>query len=87
MALLARVVVPGVPRYMIQRSNRRQMTFFNEADYAGYLELMAQWCVRCGAAVRAYCLMLNHANRIKHKTGRPIAQDPEEISIVSTDLT
>ena len=46
MARLARVIVPGVPHHVTQRGNRRQATFFNDADYAAYLELMAEWCVR-----------------------------------------
>ena len=44
MARLARVVVSGVPHHVTQRGNRRQATFFNDADYAAYLELMAEWC-------------------------------------------
>ena len=40
MARLARVIVPGVPHQVTQRGNRRLATFFNEADYAAYLELM-----------------------------------------------
>lgn len=64
MARLARVVVPGVPHHITQRGNRRQATFFNEADYAAYLELMTDWCGRCGVAVWAYCLMPNHVHLI-----------------------
>jgi hypothetical protein len=44
MARLARVVIPGMPHHVTQRGNRRQQTFFNDGDYAAYLELMAQWC-------------------------------------------
>lgn len=43
MARLARVVVPGVPHHVTQRGNRRQATFFHEADYIAYLDLMAEW--------------------------------------------
>jgi len=41
MARLARVVVPGVPHHVTPRGNRRQVMFFNDADYNAYLELMA----------------------------------------------
>ena len=41
MARLARLVVPGLPHHITQRGNRRQQTFFNDGDYAAYLELMA----------------------------------------------
>ena len=64
MARLARVIVPGVPHHVTQRGNRRLATFFSEADYAAYLELMTEWCGRCGVAVWAYCLMPNHVHLI-----------------------
>ncbi|MHC4169412.1 MAG: transposase [Planctomycetota bacterium] len=64
MARLARVAVPDVPHHVTQRGNRRQTTFFNEDDYSAYLELMAEWCGRCGVAVWAYCLMPNHVHLI-----------------------
>ena len=61
---MARVVVSGVPHHVTQRGNRRQETFFNEADYSAYLELMAEWCERSGVIVWAYCLMPNHVHLI-----------------------
>jgi putative transposase len=48
---MARLVVPGLPRHVTQRNNRRQQTFFNNGDYAAYLELMAEWCAERGAAL------------------------------------
>lgn len=44
MARLARLVIPGLPHHVTQRGNRRQQTFFNDGDYAAYLELMSEWC-------------------------------------------
>jgi len=64
MARLARVVVSGVPHHVTQRGNRRQATFFTEADYSAYLELMAERCGRCSVVVWAYCLMPNHVHLI-----------------------
>ena len=64
MARLARVVAPGYPHHLTQRGNRRQKTFFTPDDYRAYLELMAEWCGRCGVAVWAYCLMPNHVHLI-----------------------
>ncbi len=64
MARLARVVAPGYPHHVTQRGNRRQETFFGEADYCAYLDLMAEWCGRCGVEVWAYCLMPNHVHLI-----------------------
>jgi REP element-mobilizing transposase RayT len=62
MARLARVVVPGVPHHITQRGNRRQETFFCEADYEAYVELLAEWCKRCSVQLWAYCLMPNHVH-------------------------
>jgi putative transposase len=42
MARLARFVVPGLPHHVTQRGNRRQQAFFNDGDYAAYLELMVE---------------------------------------------
>jgi hypothetical protein len=38
------LVIPGLPHHITQRGNRRQQTFFNDGDYAAYVELMADWC-------------------------------------------
>src|SRR3990170_4890900 len=57
MARLARVVVPGIPHHVTQRGNRRQPTFFNDGDYAAYLELIADGCRDEGGEIWGYCLM------------------------------
>ncbi|MFZ1415882.1 MAG: transposase [Defluviicoccus sp.] len=64
MARLARVVAAGVPHHITQRGNRRQQTFFSEADYSHYRRLMAEWCARLDVAIWAYCLMPNHVHLI-----------------------
>ncbi|HUS91963.1 MAG TPA: transposase [Phycisphaerae bacterium] len=64
MARLARVVAPGYPHHVTQRGNRRQQTFFCDDDYAAYLELLAEWCSKCGVEVWAYCLMPNHVHLV-----------------------
>jgi putative transposase len=53
-----------MPHHITQRGNRRQQTFFGDADYEIYLELMAEWCRECGVAIWAYCLMPNHVHLI-----------------------
>jgi len=60
MARLARLVVPGIP----QRGNRRETTFFEDADYRLYRDLLAEAAAKAGAAVWAYCLMPNHVHVI-----------------------
>ncbi len=64
MVRLARVVAPGLPHHVTQRGNRRQQTFFCDADYRDYLALMAEWCGRRGVEIWAYCLMPNHVHLI-----------------------
>ena len=39
MARIARIVVPDIPHHVTQRGNRRQPTFFEDADYEVYREL------------------------------------------------
>lgn len=64
MPRMARVVVPGVPHHVTQRGNRRQRTFFREADYVAYLHLAAEEFAQAGVEVWAYCLMPNHVHLI-----------------------
>jgi putative transposase len=42
MARLPRLVLPGVPHHITQRGNRREKTFFEEGDYALFLDPLAQ---------------------------------------------
>jgi putative transposase len=64
MARLPRLVLPGIPYHVTQRGNRRQQTFFEDADYALYRDLLAQSAERAEAEVWAYCLMPNHVHVI-----------------------
>jgi putative transposase len=57
MARLARVVIPGVPHHVTQRGNRRGQTFFEDADYALYRDLLGEAAAKAWAEVWAYCLM------------------------------
>ena len=60
----ARLVVPGIPHHVVQRGNRRQRTFFSDADYRLYLRLLRAGCDSTGTAVWAWCLMPNHVHLI-----------------------
>ena len=64
MARLARLVIPGLPHHVTQRGNGRQRTFFEEADYALYLDLFAQAAERARVEIWGYCLMPNHVHAI-----------------------
>ena len=62
MARLPRMVLPGIPHHITQRGNRRERTFFEDGDYALYLDLLSDASVRYGVEVWAYCLMPNHVH-------------------------
>ena len=56
------MVLPGIPHHVTQRGNRRERTFFEEGDYALYLDLLADAAGRFGVEVWSYCLMPNHVH-------------------------
>lgn len=60
----ARVVIAGTPHHVTQRGNRRQPTFFDDADYMAYLQIAAEVFPMMGVEVWAYCLMPNHVHLI-----------------------
>lgn len=64
MTRLPRLVIPGVPYHVTQRGNRRAQTFFEEADYVLYLDLLAAAADKAGTEVWCYCLMPNHVHLI-----------------------
>ena len=64
MARLARAVFPGVPHHVTQRGNGRQQTFFSDADYRLYRDLLAEHAAAAGVAVWSWVLMPNHVHLI-----------------------
>ena len=69
MPRIARVVLPGYPLHVTQRSNRRQRVFFMVGDYAHYLELIAQSCLKAQTECLAYCRMPNHVHLVLTPNG------------------
>lgn len=59
-----RLVVPGHPHHVTQRGSRRQATFFCNADYSNYRNLLADQLSKAEAELLAYCLMPNHVHLI-----------------------
>ena len=60
----ARIVIPGVPHHVVQRGNRRQAIFFDDADRHAYLALLGKACAMHGTRCLAWCLMDNHVHLI-----------------------
>jgi hypothetical protein len=57
MARIARVVAPDCWHHITQRGNRRQVVFFEDADRARYLQLVALYTRRCSVRIVGYCLI------------------------------
>jgi putative transposase len=64
MARLARLVVPGLPHHVTQRGNGRAQTFFGDADYTLYRDLLAASCQAADVAIWSWVLMPNHVHLI-----------------------
>ena len=62
MARLPRFVLPSHPHHVTQRGNRRERTFFEDGDYALYLDLLSDAAGRSGVEIWSYCLMPNHVH-------------------------
>ncbi len=62
MPRMPRLVVPGLPHHVTQRGARRQRTFFDSGDYAGYLDLLLHAKQSASVDIWAYCLMPNHVH-------------------------
>ena len=57
-------MLPSIPHHITQRGNRRERTFFEDADFALYLDLLADAAERAQVEVWSYCLMPNHVHII-----------------------
>lgn len=64
MARLARLVIPGLPHHVTQRGNGRAQTFFGDADYAFYRDLLAASCRAADVEIWSWVLMPNHVHLI-----------------------
>lgn len=64
MARMARTVFEGVPHHVTQRGNGRGQTFFGEADYQLYRDLLAENAAKAGVEVWGWVLMPNHVHLI-----------------------
>ncbi|AHE55634.1 hypothetical protein [Sphingomonas sanxanigenens] len=55
MARLPRLALPGIPHHVTQRGNRREQTFFEDGDYALYLDLLSEAALKAGVTIWSYC--------------------------------
>jgi putative transposase len=62
MARLPRLYVAGCSHHIIQRGNNRDACFFDEKDYAFYLQQLKISAGQSGVAIHAFVLMTNHVH-------------------------
>ncbi len=60
MARKLRVEYPGAIYHVMNRGDRREPIFGDDADRKQFVETLGEACVRSGWQVQAYCLMPNH---------------------------
>jgi len=64
MTRLARAVFAGMPHHITQRGNGGARTFFSDADYRLYRDLLSEQAMAAGVEVWSWVLMPNHAHLI-----------------------
>ena len=62
MPRLPRLNIPNIPQHVIQRGNNRQVCFFDDEDYAVYLDKLKDYAKKYKVSVHAYVLMTNHVH-------------------------
>jgi len=62
MARLPRLNIPGIPQHIVQRGNNKQVCFFEEQDYAVYLDKLKEYSRKYQVDVHSYVLMTNHVH-------------------------
>ncbi len=64
MPRISRIVIPDLPHHIVQRGNRKEPIFFDDADQKLYLRLLRERCTVTGVRCLAWCLMNNHVHLI-----------------------
>jgi len=58
----ARLVIPGIPRHIIQRGNDSSACFYDSGDHARYLDILSKQAAKHYCLIHAWCLMTNHVH-------------------------
>ena len=69
MARKLSVEYPDAIYHVMNRGNRREPIFEDDADRQRFLETLDEVCLRTGWAVRAFCLMRNHFHLVVDGSG------------------
>ncbi len=62
MSRVARLILPGAAYHITARGNYRQAVFFNEDDFAIYLQVLGRRSLEGGLELLGWCLMPNHVH-------------------------
>lgn len=62
MARRPRLNLPQISQHVLQRGNNRQVTFFNDQDYAVYLSKLLKYSLQYQVEIHAFVLMTNHVH-------------------------
>jgi REP element-mobilizing transposase RayT len=69
-----RIEYPGAVYHVMNRGDRREAIFRNDADREQFLGTLGEACQKTDWQVHAYCLMENHFHLVvKTRTARPAA--------------
>jgi len=61
---MGRVAVPSYPHHVVQRGHDRQVVFAEAADFAYYLQTLAEFKAEYDVQVYGFCLMTNHVHLV-----------------------
>ncbi|MDF2176848.1 transposase [Aliiglaciecola sp. CAU 1673] len=64
-----RVSLPGVPEYIIQRGNNRQVIFASNGDIKAHVTWLGDYARQFDVAIHAWVLMSNHVHLLCTPTG------------------
>jgi putative transposase len=62
MARPPRLNLPNIPQHVTQRGNNRQACFFDEQDYAVYLDNLKKYSQKYRVSIHSFVLMTNHVH-------------------------
>jgi REP element-mobilizing transposase RayT len=69
-----RVEYPGAIDHVMDRGDRREDIFVNDADRQDFLDTLAEACQQTAGQVHAYCLMRNHFRLTLETPGANLAE-------------
>ncbi len=75
MPRMGRLIIPNYPHHVIHRGHNRQPLFASDDDYRYYVDNLAEWKIKLGCRLYAYCLMTNHIHLVVDP-----GEDPESLA-------